>query len=267
MYRIVARSADEIRRARDDWEAKSAANTESYNRSNKRYSDAVRGATGVLVGRVKDMLGEYANGLTINVNRSFGEGYELIIQNDELKLHDPGQALTWRYDVSVDDDGNIKKESSSWSGLNATTPESLADLNHTVQVLTAINNIDWTPIVKAVPPKFADYKEDAPYPDVSTRNRPDFESELLAASLEEVEGNPNKAIYAKPGTMNGQVGVYLFIERITPKFVTYVDVNDRQAETYGGIREAYENFKSMPERIKLEKLSSLLGNDFSVVDV
>ena len=77
------------------------------------------------------------------------------------------------------DEGDIKKESGSWSGLSATTPEQIANLKESVRVIEILNNLDWNELLTVEFPNFDDYvKTEVP-------ERENFEEQLLEADVED----------------------------------------------------------------------------------
>ena len=111
---------------------------------------------GSMINAVKDGLGQYANGLNIRVDSGYGNGYQVHIDNGDDPYKE-GQALSWKVDVNLDSDGNVKFDTSSWSGLNATDESHIADLRRTVEILDTIQHMDWKFILDRVGPKWEDY--------------------------------------------------------------------------------------------------------------
>lgn len=113
---------------------------------------------GSMLNAVKDGLGQYAHGLRIRVDMSYHMhgGYMVHIDNGD-NPHDEDQAISWRVDIELDSDGNVKFDTSSWSGLNATDARHIADLRRTVEILDTIQHMDWKFILDRVGPKWEDY--------------------------------------------------------------------------------------------------------------
>lgn len=105
------------------------------------------------------------------------------IQCNENQKRDQ-DALRWTYDARLDDEGNVLKETNSWSGLQATTPEQLTSLRQTLSALEYINSIDWAAMLEVRMPSYNQFYKDVP-------KRPDyvsFDSELRQADLEDAIG-------------------------------------------------------------------------------
>lgn len=99
----------------------------------------------------------------VNVSRGFNwrseEGKDFIEVrircNENTKFQDTS-ALSWSYDVSLDEKGEVRRETSSWSGLKACTAEQIDSLKQTVAALEELNSYDWKSLISV---KFPEYKE------------------------------------------------------------------------------------------------------------
>lgn len=126
---------------------------------------------------IRSKIGETSLNLSIDTNRSWRSGVEVRINNGS-NPHDE-QALNWDWRATMTDDGDIKKESGSWSGLSATTPEQIANLKESVRVIEILNNLDWNELLTVEFPNFDDYvKTEVP-------ERENFEEQLLEADVED----------------------------------------------------------------------------------
>ena len=124
----------------------------------------------------------YSDLIDIRVSRDYdwGSGVPYLSVKISYDLNKTkNQSLAWSYSVGLDRDGNIKKESNSWSGLNAVTQEQLDDLEKSIEILKKLNIIDWESIVKTDVPSVGDY--------VTTKTLPekDFTFEQFNADLED----------------------------------------------------------------------------------
>ncbi len=105
-----------------------------------------------------------------------------ILCNDSNHFDDK-VALSWNYDVKTVG-GEVKAESSSWSGLKAVTAEQLESLKQTVSAIEFLQSVDWMNLLEKKIPDYMDYTKDLP-------NRPEnrnFDSELLEADIEDSFG-------------------------------------------------------------------------------
>lgn len=115
---------------------------------------------------------------------------EVNIRCNEFNKSDEKVALSWSYEVGLDKEGNVENETSSWSGLKATTADQLESLKQTVQALEFLNNIDWEEAIRVTFPDWKTYYEDAP----KQPERFDHAQELAIATLEDVLGEDQKLI-------------------------------------------------------------------------
>ena len=175
------------------------------------------------------------------------------------------QSLAWSYSVGLDLDGNVKKESNSWSGLNAVTQEQLDDLEKSIEILKKLNIIDWESIVKTDVPSVKDY--------VTTKTLPekDFTFEQFNADLEDFVGQDVIFIskYLKSENYYGSRYGYI-IKRLTNKRVEYVPIYDPIVRLKNN--KDYTNYikeqsqEGYTETMSKEKLLKALGNDYIIVD-
>ena len=129
--------------------AQALSERDAYRMQNRMFE-------GSIINAVKDGLGQYADGLDIRIDNYYDEGFRVRIDNGDDPYKE-GQALSWNVDVNLDSDGNVKFDTSSWSGLNATDESHIADLRRTVEILDTIQHMDWKFILDRVGPKWEDY--------------------------------------------------------------------------------------------------------------
>ena len=137
----------------NEQKAQAQSERDAYEMQNRMIENSI-------ISVVRDGLGQYAHGLTIRVDMSYITGatigYQVYIDNGDDPYKE-GQALSWRVNVNLDSDGNVKFDTSSWSGLNATDERHIADLRRTVEILDIIRHMDWKSILDKVAPKWEDY--------------------------------------------------------------------------------------------------------------
>lgn len=210
----------------------------------------------------------YSDLIDINVSRDYswssGEPYLSVKISYDLNKT-KNQSLAWSYSVGLDRDGNIKKESNSWSGLNAVTQEQLDDLEKSIEILKKLNIIDWESIVKTDVPSVKDY--------VTTKTLPekDFTFEQFNADLEDFVGQDVIFIskYLKSENFYGSKYGYI-IKRLTNKRVEYVPIYDPIVRLKNN--KDYTNYikeqsqEGYTETMSKEKLLKALGNDYIIVD-
>lgn len=203
--RIIASRRDDIIKRRDEYDAKAARNKAIRDEQYDRFSKAQKDVFSSVENEIRRQLGDKIGELYIRVDTRFGSGIQVQIGNDRGGPRREAHAsLTWSWSAFVDENGNVKKESSSWSGLEATTMDQIQDLKICVEQLEIINTMDWGKLLDVSLPSWRDYIDDSQMEKLDPR--PDFDRELLEADLEDAIGN-NVLIKAQGGgkAFNGEV--------------------------------------------------------------
>ena len=150
----------------------------------------------------------------VRVERHYGgKGVRVRIECNENRKFDDSVALAWNYDVNLTKDGEVKRESSSWSGMSAVTPEQVASLKQTVEAVEYLLNLDWASLLNVTLPHYRDYYDGAlPEPE-----KEDFDAELREAELEGYVGT-DTLILVENFESSGWRGkeVYVRLIRETP---------------------------------------------------
>lgn len=150
----------------------------------------------------------------VRVERHYGgKGVRVRIECNENRKFDDSVALAWNYDVNLTKDGEVKRESSSWSGMSAVTPEQVASLKQTVEAVEYLLNLDWASLLDVTLPRYRDYYDGA----LSEPEKEDFDAELREAELEEYIGT-DTLILVENFESSGWRGreVYVRLIRETP---------------------------------------------------
>lgn len=149
-----------------------------YDADKAKYTTAVRDAVNRLEQTVTNMIGDTTLNLNINVQISSYDGFEVAVNNGDRPFD--SQALNWNYRCYLSSDGDVQKETGSWSGLQATTSEQINNLKESVRVLEILNNIDWKSILSTKQPEYSDYiKHKHP------GQRQSFNQELAEATIQD----------------------------------------------------------------------------------
>lgn len=214
--KITASRLDDVRRQREEWDAKYAPLKNKYEEDTKTWRKARYEAFDAVTKAIKDAIGPTSLELDIDTQEYYGEGMEVRIRANERKKFETGSSLSWNWETKVDDNGNVKFDSGSWSGLKATTKEQLDDLKESVRIFEILQNLDWVSLVQ-IDKGVLDYQNyidkdnmDAMYE--MDRNKPNFkqiESEAAVADLigsntaVKVSGLPDDHYYG--GYYNGYI--------------------------------------------------------------
>ena len=108
-----------------------------------------------------------------------------------IKVEDPNfnqssrKALSWSWSAYLTKDGQVIKDTGSWSGLDATSEDKLDYLEDVLKVLRALNSMDWPTILSQTLPNANDYlTEDSR----SQGQRPNFDSQIAEAEISDLVG-------------------------------------------------------------------------------
>lgn len=220
--KITANRRDDIIRQRDEYDAETNRLNDKSEAASKEYRRVQYELKSALERKVSDMIGPTSISLRINADPwgHFGaNSWSVEVKANEGSNFNDKVALVWNWEVKLDKDGNIVKDSGSWSGLKVVTPEQIADLEESVRVMKILNGIDWKEILNSPMAKWEDYVDEEVENNLRDRkkNRPDFESDLQAAELENLIGG-NTAINLKQDQY-WRGDVWILPTGLTDKFV------------------------------------------------
>ena len=133
---------------------------------------------------------------------------DVRIRVNDRNHFDENSALSWNYNVSISD-GEVVKESSSWSGLKACTEAQMESLRQTVRALEWLNNIDWGELLVADFPDREPFYEGA----LEAPDRRNFNDELQYATISDLLGT-NKFIKVNNFESSPYNGRYIWINPI-----------------------------------------------------
>lgn len=185
MKRVLAGTREEILRRKQLREEavsrKKAADDEAY----ARYSQAERAQTAPIVEELEYNLNKFS-GLVFNVRvqRGYLGSVEVRVECNEREKFNDDVALAWSYTATLDREGNVQLESSSWSGLKATTPAQLRSLQQTVKAIEYLQSLDWERLLNVTLPSYSDYMPEH----VDVPEDEDWNALLTAADLEDFVG-------------------------------------------------------------------------------
>lgn len=212
---------DDILRRKQAWENLENKSREEYD----QYENARDSVFEAIQAIVKDKIGSTSLSLNIRASKYFG-GTSVHVDNGDSP-HDE-QALNWQWNVRLSDEGEIEKNSGSWSGLSATTPEQIDNLKESVRIIEILNNLDWGKILNVELPRYTDYvKTEVP-------QRENFEEQLLEADIEDA---------AEQGLLIKGHGYRWYAPRATV-FYNVLNMTDKSFR----VQEIYEDYLSDESR-------------------
>ena len=258
--KILAARSDEIRRERDEFNSKKYKSEKIRDEQVKNYRQAERDIFNPIEEYVESNLSKYSDDVRVEVDTRYGSGIQVQVRVNEDHKFDDDYALAWSFSVWLKDNGQVEKESSSWSGLNATTAASVEDLKKTVSAIEWLSSQDWVSILDKKLPDWEEYVTEK----VPTTDR-NFNQEIQEAQIEEIVGQ-RKAIegvslYQNALRRNGD-GWYI-IKGETPKFYTVIWAPEYRLKEFDSLEDmlADEFEHGFSERVKKEKFVNYVGTD------
>lgn len=269
--KITCSKRDEILERKAAYEAQRDENL----RQRTAYDAAMRDVHRGVEKAVLDAIGPSTEEISVHATYGIGRNLDSIsctIKGNDANIFDTSKALSWSYSVSLDEDGKPVAESSSWSGLNATTPEQLSSLKETLRVLEIINGLDWASILSVGIP---DYKSMVTTP--APTSRPNFDRELLELDIEELIGTKQLVKCTDGKTYSGTVYVGIMSETPTmynifevPGHYINPDTNGKYGwggQRYSSLEELIENVckEYAASRVKKDKFMNMLVTPLDIV--
>lgn len=193
--KITSSRRDDILKRKAEYEADRERRQEAYNAEYHGWLEAQEEVLQPIKEYFEKMFEKYPL-LEARVSvgdRMFGHGrLSVDIRVNEL-TNKFTKALSWNFKAFLKD-GELVRETSSWSGMNAVTPDQIAELEQAVAVLKELSNVDWVELLNRELPSFGEYVKS---PNPSWEDKPDFDKELREAEMEELIGQ-RKMIKVRP---------------------------------------------------------------------
>ena len=218
--RIIASRKDDIIRRRDEYDSAYNAKKSAYESEVDSWYQAQNDRLAPIKTYVEELLAPFdALTFDVRVEYTFRDMVRVSVQCNEYNKFEDNVALSWNYDAMLGSDGEVKKETGSWSGLKATTEAQLESLEQTLKALQALNAVNWSEVLNVGMPDFKDFVK-SEHPNRS--DRPDFEQELLEADIEECIGAD--VLIAAKHPSGRKAGKYFMITRQTPKQYSVIEL-------------------------------------------
>lgn len=217
--------------ARDAWDAEYNKVKSQFDSEVDAWNDARDEFSLFVADQVKVALGRAGKDLQVDVDFNFGRLPHVKVGNGTFVNHD--FPLTWNFEVTLDKEGNIKKETGSWSGLNATTLEDVKKLRDIVDVLEILNNMDWYTILSNMKEQYPDWKEYVKTKTIDRGTRPNFEADLQALDIDDAIG---KDVLIKGKSLRYDTRFsrdsYYIIRKRTPKQISVTECSVNSVDRY-----------------------------------
>lgn len=276
----MVRNINEDRRsdiiaARDAWDANYTAKKKAYARQEREYEMALAYISKYVENYVTNAIGDTTLNLDIRVSPWGGDvlssSYNIKITSDDFNKFDENVALSWSWSAYINKEGKLVKDSSSWSGLKATTSEQLDSLTETLRILKVLNGIDWESILNDANrrrPSHSDYIDvEVPW----HNDRPNFEQQLKEAEIENIVGKPI-LIQASGNRYKGN-DIWFLIVAETPKqykVVEFAPYTIKSREENGSLKELVMDIladKKSAEGISKDRFLSKVPNNIVTKEV
>lgn len=254
--KITATKREDILRRKAEYDAKRAAYEADHEERSRRYREAQYALTDPIKEKLTAELSKFpALSFDVSSDFMFNDHPRVRILCNEHNKFDDNVALSWSYNVELTDAGEVEKETSSWSGMKATTSEQLESLKQSVAALEYLLGVNWAELLNVTRPAYRDFQEGA----LEAPPREDFNTELALAELEEAVGK-NVLVEVPNWEGSGLRGssVYIQIEKETPsQYIVHV-AHPRWVEGEDDINEALKGtgFK-YPVRVRKSTLLPL----------
>ena len=263
--KITCTKRDDILKRKKEYEADRSQRQARFDAQHKNFMDESLSRRKTIENAVKNLLAHTGLEIRINVDyASFSNPSYKIEIIDEDDMHNPDKSLAWRWNVYITDKGEVTKESSSWSGLNAVSKKNIDNLKAIVAVLEKLNDIDWKSVLSVTPPNYNDYiTEKNPKWD---RDVPDFDKELLEVDIEDIIGT-EKGVFRNSGSKYYRGNVYSVIVKQSGSQYTVADVpaftveNNRSVDISSKIES--ESYRISKDKFFQGLVKPLQIHDFS----
>lgn len=265
--KITAGKREDIMREREEYDARVAKQQEEY----KEQYDEYRHAKGMVLFGVEEEVRSQLSVIDLDFDIDAREGDTYYKEDKDfataieirIEVHERGKfseyaALAWDYTITLDKNGDVKKESSSWSGLKAVTAEQLEDLKKSVNAIELIQNMDWRTILSKELPAYSEY--------VTTReprrqDRPNFEQQLMEVEIEELVG-ARKLVKGK----SGRYSVYYGIIKETPKKYQVFDISEYLIQGSDSIEHLVERASDFATTVSKDKFIASLDKPLEIIE-
>lgn len=148
---IRASKVDDLRKEKQQWQMRHDARKQLYNDQEGQFSQARWDWQDNIADLVRKTFKSYIDKLPyleINVDYSWRQIEVRFRYADYHGRDAENVSLRWSYDISLTESGQVKRETNSWSGFDAVTPEQVEDLMNSANFLKAIVDYDWAPLLQ-----------------------------------------------------------------------------------------------------------------------
>lgn len=190
---LLERTAADIKADKQAWLDRKERNRVRADQASRAYYSDQMALFEPIKDKIINLLSKYnLLDIDVRVERYYGEGVRVTVNCNENR-HDDSTSLRWDY-KAVLADGELKKETGSWSGLQACTPAQIDHLKQSVSALEDLNSLDWKSILDVPELDWANYK----YEKEDETPEYDYDTELKFEQLREIIGQDKAVEFKHP---------------------------------------------------------------------
>ena len=219
---LAASRREDLIKQRDEYDAETKKFQDKVDEGEKNLRSKLREQRLDMEKKISDLIGSTSLDLEIYADpwgSYTNEGWSVRVKANDSNKFDDNVALSWSWEAKLGSNGEVSKESGSWSGLKAVTPEQIADLEESVRVIKILNSMNWEEVLNSPKAKFEDYVPDDDQKAASERrrNRPDFEKDIEEAEIEDAVGGNIAFELSQDQYYRGNV--FILPTGVTDKFI------------------------------------------------
>ena len=222
--KITASRRDDILKQREEYDAETRKMTDIEDSAEERYERTLYDQQKSLEKKISDAIGATTLELVVQCH-PYGRfsadtgSWSVTVKANDSNKFEANVALAWSWDAEISADGEIKKDSGSWSGLKACTAEQIADLEESVRVIKILNSLDWITLLRSPKARYSDFHDKDLSRQITNRRagRPNFEDQLDTVELEDSIGSNTVYKLSQDQYYNGKCGI--IVTGVSDKFV------------------------------------------------
>lgn len=221
---VKSATKEELIQQKNAWKAKFDARDMVYQDQQRNFRKATWSWEDRITSLLKSKFSSYIEklpSLEITVKNWFEEIEINFNYADHLGgRSDENVSLRWNYEIKLTESGDVKTETNSWSGVKATTVAQIDDLMNSANLLRALVEFDWAPLLQEAKndaPQYHNYVgiRDPRYDD--NYKDPGYDKMIKDAEIEESIG---KDIWIKG--YEGREEVWYKIISQTPAYYNFI---------------------------------------------
>lgn len=186
--KIISSRLDDVRREKAEYERDYAEKQAKYDEEYSSYTNATREILdNIEAALLQQIHARTSQEIRVSATEDYSYRYpQESFVKVRVRAEDRALPLQWTWEASISSEtGEVVKESNSYSGIAATTPEHIQMLRESLDVMDyLVNKVDWDTLLHTHLPDRSDY---------ITSKRPErrsFAADERAALIEDCIGQP-----------------------------------------------------------------------------